>query len=338
VQKQKAETGTAKRWQLCIRVPQENKQRLADFKHATGFSTTRVVEELLTYFWSLRTDEQRRDLVKGVRLAELDEALEQLGWADHAFGLRRWIWALEEYRSLEQIPGRKAAGLRRLAQYKQAFCFLDIAAELRRAGFTGQADRRVEYLSAAIKAIKCSIALGLRYISDTPHRVVRFNIACGWSLAAQYEIESAIVNESTLKVLKDALSHPDHQRRNEADEMAWKAIGVKWRTLRAKDGRVLHETTVADVVADRTRQAMANLRSMTEPEKVSLLPKAFHFLRDLADEDPDLRFLRCDSKAKPELTKWRTENLTDPLVAFDTLLSGLPKEVLSRSFEDMEKG
>src|SRR5262245_41867809 len=113
---------------IYVRIDPDDKKWLGTYaKSTSGLSEKFIIGQLVKHFRRL-TDTERTELLRGGvnPLVSVGAAMELMAWAEHAFNLKLWEWALEAYHRLAEDAGA-SRGFRRLAEYKQGYCWLDIA-------------------------------------------------------------------------------------------------------------------------------------------------------------------------------------------------------------------
>src|SRR5437588_7857565 len=99
-----------------------------------NWSENAVVSQLLKHFRFL-SEEEQRDIVNGAEGGALTSAgalMNRISWLQHAFGQKFWAWALEEsYELAKEAQAAHAYEIWKFSQYRAAYCWLDIALDLR---------------------------------------------------------------------------------------------------------------------------------------------------------------------------------------------------------------
>lgn len=286
-----------------VRVEKTLKDQLISYSENEKIPQHRIIESLLMYFFeSLPSSEERRELIEGHDLPGLGKLIESLAWAEHAFARKSWTWACEEYKNLGKLAAN-SPGIVRLSTFKQSFCLLDIASELRASAISMNepAPMRSKLFAASCSVIKRSIKLSVQQLEPNYHRVVDYNIACGWSLLAQYTVESHFGDEM--------LSHLRECSENPNPLGIWDESIANWRQADMNTSQLEVE------VGKSAAQSMKSLNEACRPREDKEYLTDHSFLITLAQSDPDLTFLRCDREFRTAFEGWqRTERTEDAIL------------------------
>lgn len=321
---------------LYIRVPVDIKQELDTIARQRAQPASKVVNRLVEYFVR-STDAQREAILEGNEkgaVNKISHLMMRQGWADHAFNQGRWTWACEEYLELATMSKGKegnAPGTWRLAQYKLAYCWIEIGIDLQskaveyrnnvlqrgRAGSAGSAEKHkkkvAELFDAAEWSIRASIAFNQLYYEYEAreegdveyHAVVQYNIACAWALLAKGRIERALDNQ----ILKVRKQEPEHAAEDGTLQSGPWPSG--WQEQIAKDDW----TGLAD-------EALKHLAELAEhPDTDPPAPPSNRaFLFELANKDPDFAFVARDRELRE-----RFEKIVMPRISSEDVLGAYKK-------------
>lgn len=329
---------------IYARVSQADKDFIKELiqKHST--SENYIIETLISYFRELPKEDQREILEgsSGSTVRKAGELMERLAWAQHAFMHKRWGWALEEYRRLEDESDR-ADGTWRFAQYKSGYCWLDLAIDARKAALLSDSpDDWVPYYDGADWALRASIAYNERHATkgrqkrDTgsEHPVVGFNLACAWALRAQYLIERTLGRDSTaLEPVRASLTLKKEQAAER--NAAFANYFDTWRTeLESRDENLF--VPVERRADSFGRQAMQMLVQVSQIEQQRQPPFDTKFLVGLAREDSDLSFLRCDLNFSEKFKEWWSREIASrPVLEEIIRLQDLVPDEVQKRIEEL---
>ena len=105
-------------------------------------------------------------------MGKISEVVMRLTWAEHAFGLRRWTWACEEYTELAKLTSKNAPDTWALTQYKLGYCWNMIGKDLLEEAINF---RHEKLLDRAFE-LQFKISEKLNTLLDLPNREVRDNV------------------------------------------------------------------------------------------------------------------------------------------------------------------
>jgi hypothetical protein len=281
-----------------VRLDQDLRDWFEAFCKDSGRSQNRVITRLLEYLRKLE-DFDRNQLLESQVVPAFSVLLERLEWATHAFSKTYWTWSLQEFQEVEHLADKlNASGIRWLARYKESYCWLDIAMFWRNQalqdgprGFT-----------RACTAVRNSLVLSQNHLDHTQHRVIFFNVACAWSLLAQFEVEEQLMR-------KDSPCIPELKKGPEA----WSTIGNTWRNEIA-------DKLFTDKIDSYAKKALYFFRLVAERDD-TIPPLDHAFLLRSWESDLDFLFLRNDEEHRKlfrdmATTALSTHSLKD---AFDAL-------------------
>lgn len=325
-----------------VRVPEKERAFLSDFVRGhPSLNKSQVVTKLLQLLQRQKAEHRLQFLgAEGTvnPLQIFGAALEQKSWAEHAFSFERWEWALEAYRELESLV-TETYDLWLHTQYKQGYCWNEVAISIRNLAL--EKDREGEWFELygdAIYAVRVGIQYNDRSGQDGFYNpVVLFNNACAWSHLAQFLVERQVGPDRWwTKEIHDA--EPESVLSKYTGTKApgikvWRdKVGARWRDrLKSRNPRHLYEALIKEV----TR---CGKQSMSALEGLSSIPR-YRDQRDHDNErrywidrtqfDPDLVFLRTDSKFKKEYETWFSENEEKNSYRriFRSLKKALPEEI-----------
>ena len=270
---------------LYVRIDKAIRDKFGDWvEEETGLSEKQVVENLIKWFLGLSPGEQQQ-VIAGHSVIGVGELIEQLAWADHAFDRRFWDRARQEFEVLEKKAiAINASGFVRIAQYKQAFCWLDIAIGLRNEAFEkSDTDRLAMARKALVKSTLINKRKQNQLIADEGPKqrqlIIAYNLACAFSLMAQFKAEF---------VLFDTINSMMVDNNEETIKNAWKDIGGQWRKL-IEEKIDVDEAKV--VISDTERYALESLHYLNQ---LMGDREVFAYVVNVIRNDRDFDFLRHD--------------------------------------------
>ena len=291
---------------LYVRLEDEaQKDELKDLADVLDLSINEVVVRLVKYLLAHDADNRQAILEKKrpeTTIEKISRFLVKFAWADHAFSNKSWATAIEEYRELKD-SSVEGDDMWLLSQYKEAFCFIDLAVGARDEALLRAHDHErdrptdpehwAECYRRADQALRYAIVYNNDFLSHVDRDrlpascpVVIFNLVCCWSLRAQYAAEFSL--GPAHGPLIEAYSPPAGG--DPIGELEWtKDLGEGWRHEIEKDD--VRKALVPVVVGFR-RRAVEELRHLAKA-----VTQESAFLLDLIRTDPDLGFLRWDLDA-----------------------------------------
>ncbi len=184
---------------------------------------------------------------------------------------------------------------------------MDLAGLLRRKALRAQSadEMATEHFRAALECLVEAARLGDRLVTKTTHRILRYNLACTYSLMAQFTVEAALVGHAPLTTVRAAAGvrgagKPSDEELDRKCAALWQELGRDWRDL------VPHE--IRDEAAVRARAAMKWLQE-TSNEKG--MPRLGGFIYEFAESDPDLLLIRHDKELGSEFQGWLETGRSD---------------------------
>jgi hypothetical protein len=303
---------------IYVRVDRDDKTWLEQFalKHkAQGWSQNHVISRLLKFVQQI-PDEELHEIIEGTSSGVLTKAsslMEQFAWLQQAFGQRFWYWALELALDLEKEAAASGAiDMEKFAQYRIAYCWLDIAIELRNGTIRlcqSAKNDWIELFSAADWALCASIAYNEKYSigriqsrksPEVQHPLVAFNLACAWSLRAQYYIERWLGPDAKpIKAISEKLTKERDQQLASEKERQFHA---GWRADLVRQNSKLAEAVESEVEW-RAEQSLQMLE-LLKIGKFSEAPTDREFIVRFAKRDSDLELLRSDEGFKGVFEAW----------------------------------
>lgn len=344
-----------------VRIDQRCKDWIRKYAHDNPqFTEKLIVENLIKYVMSLPAVQQN-DVLSGVQgsLTGVGTAIELLEWSEHAFSNKFWEWALEEFHGLEEFA-RDASGLKRIAHYKQSYCYIEIAMALRKeallntGNLIGQGKFNLKQYDDSMRAADRALYLSLIHIKyfmnlEYKHPIVIFNRACVWSLRAQYTVERSLAwradergtpwKKGMLSSLARSVQSQDKSTKGEGEpspkteEDCWKEIGRDWHVKLSKEpeGELLIEKVTS--YADCAMESLRAIKDVDEEGRGLFRSKRGFVVRHSeivrrSEEDPDLRFLRSDARVSGEFYEWASQYKdVSRLKTFNMLWKELPQDV-----------
>ena len=281
-----------------------------------GWSENLVIAALVKYFRSLSEIDQQNLVAGDSVFASFDEIFHRGSWLQHAFGQKFWQWALDECYELAKICERGSYALWTFAQYRAAFCWLEIAILLRReaikfcrAEFWDQCYEAADWaICASLVHNRCHSAgrpgLDAEKIFNAPsrHPLVAYNLACGMSLRARYSIERKLGPEQDFFAhLAEEIQEQDKATPEQIEE--FENIPKNWR----EDVKTGDREGFVGKVGRHVEEAMKELRRLKVPDSFpkGMLPRDKDFLHRYAPQDPDLALLKWDEIFKKEFDLWK---------------------------------
>jgi len=296
---------------IFVRISPAAKRTLEGAAASGQITYAEVVEKLLRYYESQEPDIQEKILL-GVGInpqKELEDLLARLNRAQHAFENKRFYYAATIYRDLAQQLRKhdRSKELLEYCNYRRGHCWIRLSYDLRLAALDlmqedQQAKTKPESLYlTALRALDIAMK-HLKRVKDDGDSLTRlikhYNMACCYSLKAQYVVESKLEPGS-----KARATLCDAEDNSEKILTAWGIIG---ETLRKPDG----EFDDADIQAKKALNELEEIYSAFETSGESAkrlnLTSEQSWCVEMADRDSDLIFLRTDRRWKPIFDAWVT--------------------------------
>jgi hypothetical protein len=307
-----------------------------------NWSENFIIERLIKYLREIDTIDKAqgtnlvRDILtdtKNNTFLITGEIMEGLAWGQHATNHKKISWIIEQYQKLGEISARAGAeGVWRFSQFQIAYHWMDNALKLRRLAIVSDTNWE-ELYAAADWSLRASIIfneLHSKGLSETNrkyflHPAVTFNIACAWSLRAQYIVEKNLgVGSDIIKKIKEAIEIENKSltqesiKQNNLDK--WREILLSQDT---KSGFFI-ESTVSKF-AEKSIKIIQSLVQCT-PDKPPTDPG---FLASFAREDIDLLFVREDPKWGPIFDEiLNISPINSALDEFSKLKSKISEEIV----------
>lgn len=329
---------------IYARVDAEDKQWLRErvAKEKGNWSENAVISQLLKHFKAL-PEKAQQDIMAGQgALTSAGVLMGRVSWLQHAFGQKFWAWSLDECYELASVSElvQDAYEIWRFAQYRAAFCWLEIAIQLRREAIRLRSSESWNNLyEAAEWAVCASIVHNRRHSAGKPqekdvfnkqssHPLIAYNLACGMSLRAQYCIERSLGPEATYFEGPSKEFQEQDRKKTEEQLKEWDKIPEDWREqLSAKLKERFEE--FASKVSATASEAMKELAQLTTAENLDASPRDTGFMVRYAPHDPDLAFLRFDKAFKKSFTDWQPVDGAEPVLlrAFANAQKNVPNDV-----------
>src|SRR5882724_1160221 len=318
-----ADQPTDEKKSLMVRIDPKAKAVLerAANNEITGPATyASVIEALLDYY-----DKQSPDLKEKILLGmninplsarESENLLARLHRAEHAVVNKRYYFAVRTYKAIAaQLHNRDSSKeLLEVCNYRLGHCWLRLSYGLRVLALSdhlGREDLRTRKQSFFGTA-QDALGKALEYLtlleddSDPLMTLIKhYNMACCYSLKAQYLVEANLEPESRFRsALRETRKDPQ-QTQN-----VWEHIGETWRGKKEVEDLVNPE-------AKKSLNELHTIYSLDHQSAQSSLNKADPISErlwcvEMAAEDSDLLFMRHDTKQwKIEFDKWKTHALQD---------------------------
>ncbi len=209
--------------------------------------------------------------------------IEKKAWADHAFKLQHWSWAIEGYIGLYESSKNEASGLKRYALFKLGYAWGEFALSIRGQKILDKENNWRETYEAAEKAQKESLRCynefrdSLNEIPSSSYRPASFyNLSCTYSVNAQLVIEK----ELGVK----------------ADHLGWENF-VNWRENKRCE-------LIKKKVQGNLESSMSNMEKFfMEESNDERMKGEISWLIDNIDSDNDLLMLRFDPVFGEKLEK-----------------------------------
>jgi len=311
---------------IYARIDPKDKKWLGERVNAEGdWSESMVISQLLKYLRSLSVQDQRNLIKYGPDFAGVGEIINYSLWLGHAFSQEFWQWALEECYRLAAACVQAQSGneLWSFAQYRAAFCWLEIAILLRREAIklhdpeswnNSSWDKSYACadwaLCASIVHNKChSVGRpGAKEIfkAESRHPLVAYNLACGMSLRAQYAIERQLGVRAPF--FFKPMANQDEATREQLLELDnLEFFPANWRAD-LKTGKENNDTDdFVNRVGRHVDAAMKELKKLNASQDFpeNMLPKDKDFLHRYAPQDPDLALLKWDEIFRKDFDAWK---------------------------------
>ena len=259
---------------------------------------SRLVNRILLHFTKLGPEEQGRVLGPDDFSASDTIASVHQSWAEHAFVKGHWEWACEEYLRLLEIFEKAQThhrGAWKFAQFRLGYCWTEVALALieaaveRRSEFSKTSD--FVQVEGMFEDAHAALDMGLYFYThygDHEHNpsdaVVRYNMACIYSLMAEAEAKAVCKCSSIITV--DRLVKGEHGRPE-----GWGDFEKHWNDKacainKGKDARDKIDGWVGEslLILEELREELGR-----DPNS------GYDFIFRLAKRDPDLAFLRLSS-------------------------------------------
>jgi hypothetical protein len=281
-------------------------KRILEDEASKGKTYTEIIEKILEYF-GVQSAKLKDEILKGEGinlLTKFEDLLALTQRAQHAFENKRFYFAAKTYMAIDDYlkESYSSKELKDVCNYRRAHCWMQLSYELRVEAL--KTKKLVSYESASRALKQALVCLGR--LSDDGEPLIdlikHYNMACCYSLQAQYEVECNLGSE-TLGDLCDAAKSP--VTREEHTRSKWKAIGEDWRKT-SQDG------ASAAKVDQLAKRAHDELEIINPPPSKS--PRASGdstlmyeriWIVETATKDSDLIFLQSDKETwQPQFDQW----------------------------------
>lgn len=330
------------------RIASDVKNKLEEYSTGSGETESKIIAEAVRYFTSLPDDIKQEIMDQGFRSPFTFFTYQ--AWADHAFSKQRWSWAIEWLQIIEREAAKlPSKSLFQSLQYRQGFAWIRFGKEIRREAWDSAAadweaagahqDVWANHLGAAEKCFNISRKYFSRYHTETDaveknYPVISYNLACLNALMAALSVERVFpvdrLEESIAEFNREAgsasLDEPG------PPERFWMRHGADWRD-------VLEELPAAIKIRTLTETDEWASRAMDELNSMSASPDSEDDTGEVgfwmnigplvrhADVDPDLIFLKQDSRFRSAWEEWSGLSSGSLLDSFDYLFRSVPAEL-----------
>lgn len=276
---------------------------------AIGRTYGQVIERLLEYLNVQESDLQKK-ILDGIHvnpLKESEDLLAQLNRAQHAYEEKRYYYAVKTYSALtDKLDGVDSSKeLLEFCNYRLGHSWISLAYELRREALSDRSHTDAEGMgsaeiySIAQRALDAALDALQRVTDDQDNLtnlIAHYNVACCYSLKAQYTVESKI----------DADKPAGRRLRNQSLDVqeAWDDIGQDWRKQYGKD----------DLPEEWAEDAMVELSNVYSGAQVVAASGSTGgdtiWIVEMARRDADFIFLRSDKEVwKEKFDDWSKDAL-----------------------------
>lgn len=268
-----------------------------------------VIEKLIEYYGE-QDDKIKEEILSGklITLTKFEDLMALTQRAQHAFENKRYYFAAITYMAIDGklTDSYSSKALKDLCNYRRAHCWMKLSYELR---LEGLKTKNMDSYAAARDALQQALMwLGdLRDNGDPFIDLVKhYNMACCYSLQAQYEVESRVGSET--RDFNELLEAAEKDL-PETTSHIWVGIGDNWRTNKNVDSAARER--VDDYAAkayDELEMIYPSSTAFESPNTAQRETKAsdskldFSLLYELiwivetAKKDSDLVFLRSDKE------------------------------------------
>ncbi len=296
------ETGTETKKGIFVRLGPESKQILE--KAAENRTYAEVIEKLLE-FYGMQEDGLQQGILSGKIInpsKDFEDLLALTQTAQHAFENKRFYYAAKTYQAIAKNLDQAAYSsndLREVCNYRSAHCWIRISYDLRSEALKkGQ----VRSYTIATNALETALKYlrGLRDGEDPLADLIKhYNMACCYSLQAQYEVESKLGTDAkNFRALREAEGKPSEQT---AD--IWEGIGETWRNNSDKaDEEIVNGYAIR---GQKELDMIYQFASSSKSTSVSSLINERMWIVEAAKKDSDLIFMRADRDVwSPKFDDW----------------------------------
>jgi hypothetical protein len=303
-----------------------------------------VIEKLADYYVGLSPVDRDSLLNEGrIEIQSIADSIELLEWGTHSFNRQRWEWCVHVYVRLLEIS-KRIPQLQRISLYKLGYAFLDLALNLKKEALTESSkfnpkisakEKRDwdDHFAKADDAISASIYFNEQFLKLGEHPVVRYNLACGWSLLATNNcIKNLGWNSRFIPQLAGFVDiRPENEKAWEEADKFWERFGSEWRQNVANQAAI-------DEINAFISNGLYELERMFDqpiPDGEPLKPKGGLVAPSEPGElvrlsliDNDLRFIKYNQKTLKRFTDWKDlhNSMASTSISFSRLWQVVPNQ------------
>ncbi|HWN08699.1 MAG TPA: hypothetical protein VNO50_05400 [Pyrinomonadaceae bacterium] len=313
---------------IFIRLSPESKRTLENAKQVMGKAQAGqrtyagVIERLLEYYKRQESHFKEKILAGDITnpLKESEDLLAMLHRAQHAFETKRFYFAIKTYNAIAKRldSGDSSDDLLDVCRFRLAHCWNLLSYRLRGEALSDEPrldlkDKSGKLYDLALRAVMKAVSY-LDKLPDDGDELMRlikhFNMACCYSLEAQYIVESKLSPEHPLCTPL----HNAGQDRKKMDDLWANSIGKVWSDLDADASAQKAASMAFDWLAKigpKTDETSGHAKSLAD----SKLKSESIWIVNEAREDPDFLFLRTAKGWKEDFDKWESVSLEGASIA-----------------------
>ena len=291
---------------IYLRVPSSVKAELDDLTPVhmgEGRRLSHLLNKILLRFTDLDLNDQRSFLQSAGPAASFDAASVHHSWAEHAFIKKHWEWACAEYLKVWEFSQRmppRYRGTWKFAQFRLGYCWTEVAIALQNeAVYERKQKTEGADLSGIVRMfrdVKDALDMGLRFyghyededndegrpaeLAGHPsHAIVRYNMACIWSLMAESRAQEVCECRKLIEIdkgTKGGSGEPEGR-----DDFLRHLESCKINSTRTAREEIDENTSKALDMIEALREGIGD-----DPTS------SYGFIFRLARHDPDLAWLR----------------------------------------------